>query len=284
MLALLAYGDAGLRFAGDLDFVLRQQDARKAFRLLAEAGYRSELDPERAPDAQMIERGDHVGQFCFRKPQHGLVELHTEKTLRYFPVPLDLEALGSRLRGVSFAGRTISTFSIEDSLVLLSVHGAKHFWNRLSWICDIAELSQFESGVDWRRSESIAIRMGCRRMWLLGLSLANTLLEAPLPAPVLALIRNDATVRTLTGQVLESLAIGDQGEPVGARRLMFRIRSHDSMAGGLRQSFRLITQPTEKDWLAVSLPVWASPLHTLLRPWHLVRKYAFGTRTDGRQK
>jgi len=121
-------------------------------------------------------------------------------------------------------------------------------------------------------------------MWLLGLSLANTLLDAPLPVSILALTQNDAVVRLLSLQVLDSLAGGEQGEPGGSRRLMFRVRSHDSMPRGIRQCFRLITQPTERDWLALSLPGWASPLHTLLRPWHLVRKYAFGVRTNGRQK
>ena len=283
-LALTAYGDLGLRFAGDLDFVMRQREVLRAFDVLLAAGYTGELDPGHPQQARMIARGHHVGQYCFRKKGCSLVELHTENTLRYFPKPLDWEGLCSRLRPIFFGSRTIYTFSVEDLLVLLSVHGAKHFWNRLSWICDIAELSQLETGVDWDLSESVASGMGCRRMWLLGLSLANRLLDTPLPASLLNQIRNDHVVGVLSQRVESSMGTRGRVEPGVPERLWFRMRSHDSIAQGLQQCARLVTRPTEREWLTHSLPGWAAPLHTVLRPWQLLRRYGLGNREAGPRK
>ena len=91
-LASLIYGNFALRPSEDLDFVLRQRDIPQAFEVLRSAGYKAELDPKIARDAQCLERGN-IGQYCFYSRSGQLVELHTEKTLRYFPVPLDWEGL-----------------------------------------------------------------------------------------------------------------------------------------------------------------------------------------------
>ena len=230
-----------------------------------------------ARDAQCLQRGN-IGQYCFYSRLGQLVELHTEKTLRYFPVPLDWEGLRGRIQTVAISGRSVKIFSLEDLLILLSVHGAKHFWNRLCWICDIAEIVRTPRGVDWTLSEKLAARMGCRRMWLLGLSLANEILDAPLPPSISAQIKSDRTVMALSRRVQMNLPLGNEWLPGAPERLFFRMRSHDQAVDGVRQCFRMATQPTEQDWRAHEFPEWAWPLYTLLRPWRLLRSHGFGFR------
>ena len=276
-LASLIYGNFALRPSEDLDFVLRQRDIPQAFEVLRSAGYKAELDPEIARDAQCLERGN-IGQYCFYSRSGQLVELHTEKTLRYFPVPLDWEGLHGRIQTVAISGRSVKTFSLEDLLILLSVHGAKHFWNRLCWIADIAEIVRSPRGVDWRLSEKLAARMGCRRMWLLGLLLANEILDAPLPPAISAQIKSDRTVVALSRRVQMNLPLGNEWAPGAPERLFFRMRSHENALDGVRQCFRMATQPTEQDWRAHEFPAWAWPVYTLLRPWRLLRNHGWGLR------
>ena len=98
VLAAQAYGDIALRQFADLDIVVPQREIARPFRALASLGYRSDLDPSQARDSRFIARGD-VGQISFAAG--GIVrpvELHTEKTLRYFPVPLNWKELRPRLR------------------------------------------------------------------------------------------------------------------------------------------------------------------------------------------
>ena len=275
-LGVLAYGNFSLRSFVDLDFVLPQQELLKAARLLTARGFQAYPDPTVAEEARFLARF-HPGQYAFisesKPPQ---VELHTEKTLRYLPVPLDWEGLTRRFIEVSFGVRKVRTFSVEDTLVLLTVHGTKHFWERLSWICDIAELVQSQHGVDWELGEGLASRAGCRRMWLLGLFLANQLLEAPLPPRVRAWIDSDPQVHRLGCQIQGRLTGEQRTIRSAPDRLLFRLRSHESLSTGLAQCLRTATNPTESDWYACRLPEWAAPLYLAVRPWRLLCEHGSG--------
>ena len=277
-LGALAYGNFALRSFVDLDFILPQRDLLRAARLLAAQGLQASPDPSAAEEARFLARF-HPGQYAFVSGSKPLqVELHTENTLRYLPVPLDWEGLAQRFVQVSFGGRQVQTFSVEDTLILLSVHGTKHFWERLNWICDIAELVQTSRGVDWELGQDLARRAGCRRMWLLGLSLANRLLDAPLPATVRGWIEADSQVPLLGCQIQGRLAGEDRTVRSVPDRLLFRLRSHESLSVSLRQCLRTATHPTEEDWKAWKLPDWAAPLYVALRPWRLLCEHGFGLR------
>jgi len=277
-LGSLAYGNFALRSFVDLDFIVPQRDLLRAAQLLVPRGFQAYPDPTAADEARFLARF-HPGQYAFVCGVKSLqVELHTENTLRYLPVPLDWEGLGQRYIWVSFGGRQVKTFSVEDTLILLCVHGTKHFWERLSWICDIAELVQAPRGVDWELGQDLARRAGCRRMWLLGLSLANRLLDAPLPATVRAWIEADSQVERLRRQIQGRLAGEERTVRSAPQRLLFRLRSHESLAVSLRQCLRTATCPTEEDWHACKLPDWAASLYLVLRPWRLLREHGFGLR------
>ena len=98
-LAAMAYGNIGLRPSQDLDFAFPQRYVSQAFDVLGGAGYHPQLDPSLSREVR-IARAD-LGEYCFTRAGGGLVELHTEKTLRYFPAPPDWDALRNRLETVS---------------------------------------------------------------------------------------------------------------------------------------------------------------------------------------
>lgn len=270
-LAQQAYGDLALRNFSDLDIVLPHSQIGEAHCAMQSLEYRSE-----GAAAAMAE-GRIPGQYAYRSHACGtLVELHTEKTMRYLPVPLDWAALCSRLETVPVGGQPLRTFSIEDTMMLLCVHGTKHFWTRLGWICDIAELVQAPRRIDWQQAETLARTMRCHRMWLLGLTLANEILAAPLPEAIARQIRRDTRVAALARSVRERfLASGESGIGAG-ERIRFRGNSQDTLATGLRQLSIFATRPTDEDWQSHSLPRWASPLYAILRPLRILRDYGFG--------
>jgi len=55
---------------------------------------------------------------------------------------------------------------------MLCVHGAKHFWERIAWIVDIAQLAG-NCEVDWALLSETAAKKGSTRVLLLGLFLAH---------------------------------------------------------------------------------------------------------------
>jgi len=273
VLSWVAYGSFVRREYSDLDFAVQQQRIPDATAVLKSAGYRPLFDSQEAHGGQ---DGFAPGQYSFfLDSQELLVEFHTERTLRYFPNPIDFQELMGRLMTVDISGQRLRTFSIEDTLVMLCVHGAKHFWERLMWVLDIARLITVRE-VNSALLLEIAAKMESSRVLLLGLCLAHDVLEAPLPERLAEEIHRDRAVRDLAAKVCERYAgVSDPGAGVW-RRTVFRLQSSDGIGQGLRHILRLAMSPTESDRKIVRLPRWLTPLYTLLRPWRLLREYGLG--------
>ncbi|MGB6200288.1 MAG: nucleotidyltransferase family protein, partial [Candidatus Acidiferrales bacterium] len=270
----LAYRDLAQRTCLDLDFALRQRDIPRAGELLENLGYESWLQPE---ELRLAERGQFPGQYAFHRRNLELpVELHTERTLRYFPIPINFDALERRLQTIEIGGRAIRTFSLEDTILFLCVHGAKHFWARLNWICDVGRLAAERP--DWEKLAATAAEMHCTRSVLLGSVLAHDLLKAPIPESVLSRARRDSKVAQLARQVREQIARNEESPRGILRRARFRLRSRDRLTEGLLHTWRISTRPTERDWSYAADVTGRSGsssafFSSLLRPWRLRRPY-----------
>jgi hypothetical protein len=270
LLAMQAYGNLAMRQFADLDFAIRQIDVPRAAAFLEANGYRATFGTT-AP-----EEGAHPthSEYQFvRATGNVIVEMQTEITLRYFPRKLDFDLLEKRLTTVSIAGEEILSFSPEDTLILLSVHGAKHFWERLMWIADISELSQAQPGIRWDEAFARAKEMGVSRAVHLALYLAHQMLEAPLPDFVLAKVLGDQTARKLGDGICAEFSM-DANAPLPVfARFRFRVATRDSLWAGLRFAMRIATSPTEPDRAAVPLPEGISGVRRWLRPALLMKRY-----------
>jgi len=275
MLAWLAYGSLTRRRYLDLDYFLEQKNLPRATALLKSAGFRADFQPRE----EVSGSSGHVpGQYGFyRDATRSQVELHTERTLRYYPVPLDFSKMRERLLTVEISGRAVRTFSNEDMLVMLCVHGAKHFWERLAWIVDVAEMIASQP-VDWPLAFRIATKLKSRRLLLLGLSLAHELAGASLPQDILTEVQCDSNVRWLASRVCDELAGGADPRAGVIPRAMFRLRSGDGVANSTRHMIHLMTSPTLSDRKSVQLPRMLSPFYALVRPWNLMKQYGLGLR------
>jgi Uncharacterised nucleotidyltransferase len=264
VLAVMAYGNLALREFADLDLVLSERELPQAWELLEAEGYA----PEQAA-APTRGSNEAPGQYAFLSPGGDfLVELHTERTLRHFPRALAPDRLARSLAPVVVNGEPISTFSPEECLIFLSVHGAKDFWARLLWVADVAELVQIPQGFDWPKALVAAHELGCGRLVRLGLLLAGTLLEAPIPAEVLAQARGDRGAQALAREVTRRLFAG---QSTGAyEQLHFRMRMVEGVWPGARYAWRLATAPTAEDREAVRLPPGLGFLYRIIRPLRLL--------------
>src|SRR5258708_11354231 len=115
-----------MRSYGDLDLFVRRRATRRATGLMSAAGYTPTVPLE------AIDAGKIPGQYLFSKPDSKvIVELHNDRTLRYFPRRLPLEDFFARQVRVPLDGREASALSVEDELVLICVPDANPFWIRL---------------------------------------------------------------------------------------------------------------------------------------------------------
>jgi hypothetical protein len=272
-LAWLAYRNFTHRTCVDLDFVLPQRCIPEAVSFLQSNGYNPQFNPA---EVHAGLHGAAPGQYAFtRKGRQLSVELHTERTLRYFSRSLNLDELNSRTIPLEIGGQVIRAFSAEDQLVMLCVHGAKHFWERISWIADIAYLVTARE-IDWPFLLKIAATMGSTRLLLLGLYLSHEMIGAPLPQDILGRAREDTRVQRLARKVMKQYAENLHSQMGVFPRAIFRLQSSDGYAGGLRQLIRLSVSPTESDRQKIRLPGFFSPLYTVVRLFRLMGEYGLG--------
>lgn len=242
-LSLQAYGDATARQYGDIDILVRHRDISPATRVMVELGFDAHVAPE------IVAGGKVPGEYFFSRPNTKvIVEVHTERTLRYFPNPLAVEELFARSVVVDFDGRKVPTLPAEDALVAMCTHGAKHFWERLMWIADVAAMVSRQRDLDWDAVQSIAKKLGAQRIVHAGLLLAMALLRAPLPTQVEKQARADAGAAALVSKVSAWLPGGDGASISLVGRAVFRAQMRGEFWAGIGYLARLSLSPTEDDW------------------------------------
>lgn len=202
-LAQIAYGDISLRECADIDLIVEQEAIPQARKVLWSQGY------------QLTSRDTGKGEeseepYHFFQKRNGIVAVDLQWVMarQHFGFRLDRGEFRGRLKPVHLPTKSVMGLAPEDLLILLCVHGTKHAWEQLKWICDVAELVRRRPALDWSRVLFQAREWRCRRAVLLGLSLAQTLFDTALPRLVAQEIEADrdipALMQTMPKQLLKS--------------------------------------------------------------------------------
>lgn len=271
VLAASVYGDLALRRFADLDILVRKEDVLRCTDVLRELGYRPRLALTRAEEAA------YLAAQCERNFDRNRgrlsVEVHWDIVPRDFAFRIDMERVWNTARPMSVNGMTVLAPLPEDLLLILAVHGSKHLWERLGWLCDIAELVRAHPDLDWASLFVRAGEQGGKRMLLLALVLAGDLLGAPLPARALNEARSDPTVATLGRRISDWLAQGATPAPRSMRALRCHLEMRERLGDRVAHVLRLALTPTFEDWAWLRLPGGLLGLHYLLRPIRLAAKH-----------
>jgi hypothetical protein len=283
-LALYAYQNLALREFCDLDVLVRRRDVKKATALLTENGFRLVKSPswfQRLPIP--ISRKKDLG--LVSDDGRTFLELHWRLSGTHFDVPLNMENLWKRLDTTTLAGATLRSLPFDELILYLCVHGARHGWMRLGWICDIAELIRTFEGRDWGALTERARVLGSDRTLGLGLLLAHELLDAPLPPAIVERIRTDATQRSLVSQVQNVLFRDDAlAKDISFwRDFHFHVKERwqDRLRLRLHYSYRYLriaVVPNARDESLVHLPSALHFLYYFIRPIRLARERGLRSR------
>ncbi len=273
VLAASVYGNFALRQFVDLDIMVPQHDVSRAEEVLASLGYRPQHKLTRAQSAALLR---HQREHVFaRDDEEGIVELHWKIAERHLSVPFDTGGLWERLEWISLGGDIIPTFSPEDTLLILCMHGSKHLWGRLAWICDVAELLRVRRNIRWEGVIAQAGAIGSERMLFLGLFLSNDLLGADLPEKVAQRVRADSTVKAIARRITEQLFREDGRTALleGSYFHPLHLKMKERLADKIRYCARAATTQTVEDWKLLPLPNFLFPFYYVLRPIRLTGKY-----------
>ncbi|HET9477884.1 MAG TPA: nucleotidyltransferase family protein [Pyrinomonadaceae bacterium] len=266
-LALFAYGNLALRRFVDLDVIVRKSDVLRARDLLLAEGYTptKSLTPAQQ---ELLLRTQHNLQLA-RDNGRLILELHWEVAPHLFASSVQENELWRNLTTIELNGTRMKTLGADDLLFSLCVHGSRHLWERLGWICDIAELIGHHD-LNWPGLLERARQTDAERMFLLGLHLARKLLQAQLPAAVQQRCDSDPRLESLAANVIEHLFNGPTHIPATSTEIFkYNISVRKSLAARARY-FVYMLRPTDSDFGTRSLPAAFSFGYYLVRPFRLL--------------
>lgn len=270
LLAEQAYGDVSLRSCFDLDIFVPETEVLRAKQVLQQLDYlpKHKLLPHQEADLLLIEC-----EYPFNHRQTGCrIDLQWRPRARYFSFPLPARELWDRSVTTTLVGHPVRTFAIEDLILLLAVHGAKHAWRRLEQVSGFAGLLLRHSDVSWAVVEQRAHDRGAHRMLLLARHLVSVWFPSP-SLPEKKSPKEDPEVAALGKEVASDWF---SPEPVSASvisTLHLHLRMRERLSDQIRHCFWLAVTPGIQDWQKFHLPPALHPLHYCLRPVGLLKRF-----------
>jgi hypothetical protein len=264
-LASLAYDELGLREFSDLDILIPPGAIARVRQTLIAHGYRPRCSDARAINSPVFQCYEEL---FVADDGVAVLDLHWRILPHYISFS-DADSLWSRVRRIGLRGRPVSTLAEEDLLFFLCVHGAKHGWPLLSWICDLAGLIHRCAAIDWKAVISRAQAVAGLRSLLLGLRLAHDLMNVAIPSDLILASRDNPTVGDLKNRVVRAM-FRNCGDRAGlSQELIIPLRSIESSPAKIRYLAGRAFTPTLEDWEAMPLPAHLFPLYYLTRPFRL---------------
>lgn len=268
-LALFAYGNLALRRFVDLDVIVRKSDVLRARDLLIADGYTPTKSLTTAQQ-ELLLRTQHNLQFA-RDNNRLLLELHWEVAPHLFVSSVQENELWQNLETISINGVQMKSLSAGDLLFSLCVHGSRHLWERLGWICDVAELMARRE-LNWPALQERATQADSERMFLLGLHLARKLLQTELPPEVQKRCDSDPRLESLSENVIDHLFNGPTHVPASSSEIFkYNIGVRRSLSARARYFVHML-RPTDSDVSAHQFPNGFTFAYYLTRPFRLFFK------------
>jgi len=284
LLAMQFYGNVALRSFGDLDVLVQTKHLETAIKLLEQNGY------EPLSGINWLKKNNlditHKDIKFVHKESKVLLELHWKLSNSYFALPLENHRLWNDAETASFGGMKVNNLSFDDLLIYLCLHGGRHGWERLSWICDINEMISSREGIEWERINKEAKRLGCEKAFGLGLHLINEFFGRQTPVLEWQRNKNGELFEELTRQIRARLFNDDPNfVEINTRawfleEQLFQLKLREGLWDKLKLYvhhnniyLEQIFSPNKADEELLRLPPWLSPVYYITRPARLFYTY-----------
>jgi hypothetical protein len=262
VMAVKAYGDLTARTFADLDLLVRPDAFREAKQVVREAGYQEET--AQTPTHAKIKQ--QYGRVAVFTDAEVTIELHRRLLSHKLGRGIRVNRLFERATSVDVAGTTVPTAPPAETLVMAAVHGTKHRWSRLEWLCGVAGLLD-HADIDWDCMVTEADAIGKTRMVALTLSLAHDVLGVSLPQQGRSIIADDRQARNLHEQLTDSFL--DEPNPAMPQKLLFQARTLDEVSDQSRFVLWFLFGPRPADVDFLRLPPWLTRGYHVIKPFRL---------------
>ena len=189
-----------------------------------------------------------------------------------------MNGLWERLEKIDLGGTSLPSLSFNDLLIYLCLHGSRHAWERLAWVCDVNELIRSEGVIDWDLLAHDARRFGCENVVTLGLRLIRDFFgfEVP-PESAFRKSMDDKVYELLVSDIRRQLFSDTSQQIEIADRYIYHLKLKERSSDRLKLHYhylswylRLLVTPNEMDKDVLHFPRFLSPLYYVTRPMRLI--------------
>ena len=261
-LAEALYGDITLRQAGDIDLLIRAQDLPRIRGAVSELGYMPHILLSEEQEKAYLKSGYECA--FDTATARNLLEVQWAIQPRFYAIDFDIDGLFQRAITITVAEYVMKTPAYADLLLILSAHAAKHVWERIVWLCDIAQLINLPT-LDWSWIATEARRLGIVRILWVTILAANRLLDAPIPPAAQASLPQDTGSAALVDEILGHIISQSDFNVESPSYFQLMLRLRERVTDRMRFLQRLVFTPGPSEWQAVRLPRALFPLYRLVR-------------------
>ncbi len=260
LLAILAYKNIVFRQFDDLDIFIKKDDFVNAKNILISNGYKPQFDLE-----GFIERRFIKTQREYKFVKHETM-VYLEVQWKFegvsFSLSDNIDFMGSKnIEIIKIHNKEISSLSPENLFLILCIHASGHYWDRLSWICDISELIQSHE-INWDYIMEMGNQLGIIRLILVTLLLAVDLLDLNLPNKILEQLKSEI-IEDLTFNVKKRIFFPDNESIFQSAYIRYNIRERRSHR--IKDILKIIFLPTNEEWSNSNLKPLIPPVSYIYR-------------------
>ena len=268
--AALLYGNLALREMSDLDLLIDPATFPAARKLVLGLGFRPALTLTPKQEASRL-RSDC--EYEFVGPDGTIcLDLHWNIAPPHMGQCFYFDDLWQRRGTLLLGGRSLATFSAEDLVVILAVHGGKHLWERLCWLSDFAKCLQAPN-LDWAILRTRARAARAEKMLLLAFSLAQGMMGVQLPVDDLSIAVNaDTVLQGIATRIERNLFRPELNVETDVARWLALLRLSDHGWDRVRSVARFAFGSGPREWQTVSLPDSLFAFYPILRIAALLRQ------------
>jgi len=269
ILALQVYGNLALRHAGDIDLLVHPRHVGQTDLLLQQTYQRTSPGPHLTPcqEKQFYRLREEL-TYIHEKNKIKL-DLHTRLLYNKPYFAQDLTGLQDRARDVPVANSLVPAISPEDNFLYLSDHGGQHYWERLFWLHDLAEIIRQNLVPDWDLLMMVAAEKGVSRPVAQGVILAHLLLQTPLPEAIKIYAGRDRMIIYLVKAALKRICTRQKQTPSVMETLDTNVFYIPRLYSEVKYKIEVMKRVLfySGDWGTIRLPDIIFPFFFIIRPF-----------------
>jgi hypothetical protein len=262
------YGSASMRLYTDVDILVHQHDIQKTLNLLVETQYT--MLPEGISQSTFLKFMKYYHHGRLVDNNGVLIELHGELSGFYAPEPITLKDLKPFLIRNKFNDQTTLDLTDEMLFIFLCLHGSKHCWAKLDYICSISELLRIAPDLNWTIINDLAKKYKMINRVMISILLAKKLFASLVPEVMEDYLSRKASLNTLANKIIAnewSHGIENSRTHPIMKIILYQPALMDKKLDAIRFILRALIVPEHEVWHASHLPDSLFCLYFFYKPY-----------------